>query len=310
MSMNGRTAAARVPGAERVDGITYKVPLRNGQNITIPSPPRVYYTAAGVARIKEELDSNMSHAMSHVPDEITNKLLYVPTTQTDNGVQIFQSPEFGQIRAIEVNGEPWLVGKDVATALGYSDAYGALRKHVDTEDKQNCQNDSFETPRGMTIINESGLYSLILSSKLPSAKKFKHWITSEVIPSIRKHGVYMTSDTLDQMIASPEFGIKLLTALRDERDKNKALTARIEADQPKVEFADHISGYKGTISVGSLAKLLSKNGITIGRNKLYRWMRDEKILNQDNIPYQKYMDTGYFTVIKELRTVSKSSDCP
>ena len=100
-------------------------------------------------------------------------------------------PEFGELRTVEISGEPWFVGKDVATALGYSDTFGALKKHVDAADKQNCQNDSFDTPRGMTIINESGLYSLILSSKLPSAKEFKHWVTAEVLPSIRKNGAYI-----------------------------------------------------------------------------------------------------------------------
>lgn len=109
-----------------------------------------------------------------------------------NKLTVFTNPEFGEIRTVVINEEPWFVGKDVATALGYADSFGALKKHVMEEDKQNCQNNSFETPRGMTIINESGLYSLILSSKLPNAKKFKHWVTSEVLPSIRKHGTYMT----------------------------------------------------------------------------------------------------------------------
>lgn len=105
-------------------------------------------------------------------------------------IQIFKNPEFGEVRTVNIDGEPWLVGKDVATALGYVDTFGALKKHVDDEDKQNCQNDSFESPRGMTIINESGLYSLVLSSKLPTAKKFKRWVTSEVLPTIRKTGSY------------------------------------------------------------------------------------------------------------------------
>lgn len=109
-------------------------------------------------------------------------------------VTVFKNPvhpEFGNLRTIEIDGEPWFVGKDVAAALGYTDTFGALKKHVDAADKQNCQNDSFDTPRGMTIINESGLYSLILSSKLPSAKEFKHWVTAEVLPSIRKNGAYI-----------------------------------------------------------------------------------------------------------------------
>lgn len=108
-----------------------------------------------------------------------------------NDLQIFSNPEFGSIRTIDQNGEPWFVGKDVATALGYADAFGALKKHVDDVDKQNCQNASFESPRGMTIINESGLYSLIFSSKLEGAVRFKRWVTSEVLPQIRKTGAYM-----------------------------------------------------------------------------------------------------------------------
>lgn len=116
------------------------------------------------------------------------------TTTAAPEVTVFKNlvhPEFGELRTVEISGEPWFVGKDVATALGYSDTFGALKKHVDAADKQNCQNDSFDTPRGMTIINESGLYALILSSKLPSAKEFKHWVTSEVLPSIRKNGAYI-----------------------------------------------------------------------------------------------------------------------
>lgn len=116
------------------------------------------------------------------------------TTTAAPEVIVFKNlvhPEFGELRTVEIDGEPWFVGKDVAAALGYTDTFGALKKHVDTADKQNCQNDSFNTPRGMTIINESGLYSLILSSKLPSAKEFKHWVTAEVLPSIRKNGAYI-----------------------------------------------------------------------------------------------------------------------
>lgn len=124
-------------------------------------------------------------------------------------LQIFNSPEFGVIRTIEKDGEPWFVGKDVATALGYSDSFGSLKKHVDEEDKLVCQIDSAGQKRDITIINESGLYSLVLSSKLPTAKKFKRWVTSEVIPSIRKTGSY---SALDMTQLSPEMQIlKLLT---------------------------------------------------------------------------------------------------
>lgn len=145
-----------------------------------------------------------------------------------NEMKLFENPEFGAIRTVEVGGEPWLVGKDVAQALGYSNPRDALDRHVDDEDKATVGIHDGSQSRNMTIINESGLYSLVLSSKLPGAKKFKRWVTSEVLPSIRKHGAYMTSDTIDKMINSPEFGIKLLTALRDEQDKRKALETELD----------------------------------------------------------------------------------
>ena len=142
----------------------------------------------------------------------------------DNNIKVFENSEFGKVRTVILNDEPWFVGKDVATALGYADSFGALKKHVDTEDKQNCQNDSFESPRGMTVINESGVYSLIISSKLSTAKKFKRWVTSEVLPSIRKHGAYMTEDTIKKAMAEPDFIIKLATELKKEQEQNKQLT--------------------------------------------------------------------------------------
>lgn len=110
-----------------------------------------------------------------------------------NDLRIFNSPEFGEIRTIEINGEPWFVGKDVADILGYQNGSRDINRHVDEDDRQNYQNGTFESPRGMTVINESGLYSLILSSNMPSAKKFKHWVTSEVLPSIRKTGSYRSN---------------------------------------------------------------------------------------------------------------------
>lgn len=162
-----------------------------------------------------------------------------------NDIMIFNNPEFGQIRTVEVGGEPWLVGKDVAVALGYSNTRDALERHVDAEDKNTVVNpDGNRGNPNMTIINESGLYSLVLSSKLPGAKKFKRWVTSEVLPSIRKHGTYMTSDTIDKMINSPEFGIKLLTALKDEQDKRKSLEAELDRSKEwySIKRVEHMNG--------------------------------------------------------------------
>lgn len=143
--------------------------------------------------------------------------------------------------------EPWFVGKDVTTILGYSDTYGALKKHVEDVDKQNCQNDSFESPRGMTIINESGLYSLIFASKLAYAKEFKRWVTSEVLPSIRKHGGYLVGQeqmTPEEMVAA---------SMRYLESKIAEQRKQLEEQAPKVLFADTVSGAANSITVGVLA---------------------------------------------------------
>lgn len=200
-------------------------------------------------------------------------------------------------------GEPWFVGKDVASVLGYTDHFGALKKHVDEEDKQNCQNDSFESPRGMTIINESGLYALVLSSKLPSAREFKHWVTSEVLPSIRKHGAYMTEQTIEQALTSPDFLIKLANQLKDEQAKRIKAENHAKALEPKARFADAVVNSKTNILVNDLAKILKSNGVNIGGYRLFAWLRDNGYLikrkgTDYNMPTQKSMELGLF-VVKE-----------
>lgn len=218
----------------------------------------------------------------------------------ENKIQIFENSEFGQVRVVIINRELWLVGKDVAAALGYSDTYGALKKHVDDEDKQNCQNDSFETPRGMTLINESGLYSLILSSKLPTAKNFKRWVTSEVLPSIRRHGGYIAgqeSMSGDELMAR---AVLFAQSKIDELEsKNKQLLDKIQTDKPKVEFAEAVGSCKGTISVGHFANILFDTyGIKLGRNKLFKWMKENRILKKDSTPFQSFLNKGWFEVIE------------
>ena len=215
-------------------------------------------------------------------------------------LHIFENSEFGQVRVVIINRELWLVGKDVAAALGYSDTYGALKKHVDDEDKQNCQNDSFETPRGMTLINESGLYSLILSSKLPTAKNFKRWVTSEVLPSIRRHGGYIAgqeSMSGDELMAR---AVLFAQSKIDELEsKNKQLLDKIQTDKPKVEFAEAVGSCKGTISVGHFANILFDTyGIKLGRNKLFKWMKENRILKKDSTPFQSFLNKGWFEVIE------------
>lgn len=217
-----------------------------------------------------------------------------------NDIQVFNNPEFGEIRTVEINNEPWLVGKDVAEALGYTDTFGAMKKHVDQDDKLVCQIDSAGQKRDATVINESGLYSLVLSSKLPTAKKFKRWVTSEVLPSIRKHGAYMTPETLEKMVMSPDFGIRLLTELKAEQDKRKALEATVEEQKPHVLFSNAVSASKTTILIGALAKLLKQNGINIGQNRLFEWLRQNGFLvkrgDNRNMPTQRAMEMGLFEV--------------
>lgn len=222
-------------------------------------------------------------------------------------LQIFENPEFGKVRTVEINGKGWLVGKDVAEALGYSNTSKAVINHVDEEDKQiiqSSQNGNFEIPnRGLTIINESGFYSLVLSSKLPTAKNFKHWVTSEVLPSIRKHGAYMTEQTLEQALTSPDFLIKLATELKNEKESRLKAEKQIELDKPKVIFADAVSASTTSILVGELAKIIKQNGHEIGQNRLFKWLRENGYLFKDrNEPTKKAMDLKLFEVVE--RTIN------
>lgn len=220
-----------------------------------------------------------------------------------NEIEIFKNDEFGEIRTIVINNEPWFVGKDIATALGYKEPTKATREKVDSEDKGMSKIDTPCGKQNMVIINESGLYSLILSSKLESAKKFKHWITSEVLPTIRKHGAYMTKETMEKALTSPDFIIQLATQLKNEQEARKAAEVKIEEQQlqleeqkPKVEFANQVSDSENLINMERMAKLVNDEKIEIGRNRLFDWLREQKILKYDNVPYQKYIDSGYFKV--------------
>lgn len=216
-------------------------------------------------------------------------------------LQIFNSPEFGEIRTIEKDGEPWFVGKDVAAALGYKEPTKAAREKVDDDDKGVSKIDTPSGIQEMTIINESGLYSLVLSSKLPTAKKFKRWVTNEVIPSIRKHGAYMTPETLEKVLLSPDTLMQLAQNLKDEQEKRKALEAQIESQKPAVLFTGAVETSKTSILIGELAKMLKQNGVNIGQNRLFAWMREKGYLikrkgTDYNMPTQRSMDMGLFEI--------------
>ena len=227
---------------------------------------------------------------------------------TENKIEVFTSPEFGSVRTLTIDEKPYFVGKDVAEILGYSNTQKAIRDHVDEEDK--TVNESF-TVNGTKalLINESGLYSLILSSKLPNAKKFKHWVTAEVLPSIRKHGAYMTPETLEQALTSPDFLIKLATELKTEKEKRQALEVQVEENKPKVLFAEAVSVSNTSILVGDLAKIIKQNGVNIGANRLFAWLRDNGYLikrkgNDYNMPTQYSMDLKLFEVKETVITHS------
>lgn len=214
-----------------------------------------------------------------------------------NELQIFKNDEFGEIRTVQQNNETYFVGKDVAEALGYSNSRKALADHVQEDDRGVTKCDTLGGKQDLTIINESGLYALIFGSKLESAKRFKHWVTSEVLPSIRKHGVY----AVDELLDNPDMAIKAFTALKEEREKNRLLRADNERMKPKEIFADAVASSKTSILVGDLAKLLKQNGVETGQKRLFQWLRDNGYLIKRsgadyNSPTQRAMEMKLFEI--------------
>lgn len=192
----------------------------------------------------------------------------------NNGLINFHHEMFGDIRAIEKDGEPWFVGKDVAVALGYKDTVNALKAHVDEEDKAGWQITTQFGNKKAVIINESGLYSLVLSSKLPQAKVFKHWVTAEVLPSIRRHGAYATAPTIEKIIASPEFGIALLKNLQQEQNMRREAELRVRKLQPLADYTALILACPETVSVSQVAQDYGMSAVAFNR-----------ILNRAGIQY-------------------------
>lgn len=222
----------------------------------------------------------------------------------ENGLQIFTNDQFGRMRAIERNGEPWFAGKDVADILGYTNSRKAIADHVDDEDKGVTKCDTLGGMQDLTIINESGLYSLVFASKLPAAKQFKHWVTSEVLPALRKHQVYATPEMAEKIIQDPDTIIRILQEIKNEREKRIAAEEKTRADAPKVLFADSVARAESDILIGELAKLLKQNGVETGQNRLYERLRkDGYIMKNSTIPTQKAMEAGLFRVIE--RTIAQ-----
>lgn len=207
-----------------------------------------------------------------------------------------------QVRTVVRDGEPWFVGKDVADILGYSDTAQAVRKHIDDEDKGVVEMTTPGGKQNMVVINESGLYSLILSSKLPTAKAFKRWVTSEVLPTIRKHGAYMDTDIIEKSLADPDFLIQLATTLKEEKQRRMEAEAKIAADEHKVDFYDAVGNTSATLTVERFAKLVTeKLGINTGRNRMFQWLRKNGFLQANNMPYQRYINNGWFKTYEVIK---------
>lgn len=220
----------------------------------------------------------------------------------NNEIQVF-SFDSKEVITLTINDEPYFVGNDVAKILGYSNYRNATANHVDEEDKLRTRIEYAGQSREMTVINESGLYSLILSSKLPDVKKFKRWVTSEVLPAIRKHGAYLT-DTKAEAIVTDKTALADL--LQQAADQLKAKDVQIAEMRPKALFADSVAASDTNILVGDLAKILRGNGVDIGANRLFSWLRENKYLisrrgDSWNMPTQRAMDLGLFKIKEKTK---------
>jgi len=224
----------------------------------------------------------------------------------ENSLQVFTNEQFGQIRTINQNGEPWFVAADICRALDIEDVGRAVGR-LETDE---CTRIEIAHPQSylktleVWAVNEPGLYSLVLGSRKPEAKAFKRWITHEVIPAIRRHGMYATPETAEQILNNPDFLIKTLETLKQERAARIAAEEKTRADAPKVLFADSVAQAESDILIGELAKLLKQNGVETGQNRLYERLRkDGYIMKNSTIPTQKAMEAGLFRVIE--RTIAQ-----
>ena len=238
-----------------------------------------------------------------------------------NNLQFFNF-EDQSVRVVKINEEPWFVGKDLTNILGYTNGPKAIKDHVDEEDKLSERIVMSGQHRQVFLVNESGLYSLILSSKMPNAKKFKRWVTHEVLPAIRKHGAYMTDEKIEEVLTDPDTIIKLATQLKDERQQRlieqqlrRDAESQVREMKPKALFADAVTSSKSTVLIGDLAKMIKQNGVhylyvtvngttkklNMGPNNLFKWMRENHYLiarkgSDYNSPTQRSMLMELFEI--------------
>lgn len=231
----------------------------------------------------------------------------------ENEIQVWNY-ESSEIRTVQVNGEPWFVLADVCKVLELSSPHKVADRLENDERNQIPVTDSLGRYQNTAIINESGLYTVILRSDKPQAKPFRKWVTSEVLPSIRKHGAYMTEQTLERALTSPDFLIELATQLKTEQEQRRRLettvaaqSKQMEQDKPKVLFADSVAASSSSILIGELAKLIKQNGVDMGQRRLFAWMRENGYLikrcgSEYNLPTQRSMERGLME-IKETSVI-------
>lgn len=219
-------------------------------------------------------------------------------------LKVFENTSFGKIRVLEIDNEPWFIAIDIAKVLEYRTANDMTR--ILDDDEKGTQ--IVHTPGGnqnVIIINESGLYSSILRSRKPEAKQFKKWITSDVLPSIRRYGAYLTEQTVEKALADPDFLIQLALNLKVEREKRRMAEAELQANKPKIIFANNVETSRSSCLVGELAKLINQGGYSIGQNRLFSWMRENGYLIRQNgenynLPTQYSMDLKLMEVKKNI----------
>ncbi|MGP1402642.1 MAG: BRO family protein [Catonella sp.] len=208
-----------------------------------------------------------------------------------NDLMVFQNQEFGEVRSVMINGEPWFIGKDIASVLGYKDTSDAIKRHVENEDKGVGD---LPTPGGtqkMQLINESGLYSLILSSKLPNARKFKKWVTSEVLPSIRKHGAYLTPDKVEEVLLNPDTIIKIAQNLKEEQEKRKQLEIENNELKPKANYCEQVLQSTNAVVTTQIAKDYGMSPQAL--NNILHDLGVQYKIDGQWLLYSKYQDKGY-----------------
>lgn len=227
----------------------------------------------------------------------------------NNELQIFTNEQFGDIRTAEENGKVLFCGNDIANALGYSNPRDALNRHCKGVVKRDAPTEG--GIQAISFIPEGDVYRLIAHSKLPKAQEFESWVFDEVLPTIRKHGAYMTEQTLEDALTSPDFLIRLATQLKEEQEARKALEAENAAMQPKALFADAVTASHTSILIGELAKILKQNGVDIGQNKLFERLRQDGYLmktgSSKNMPTQSAMEKGLFEIKESTKTEPNGS---